>query len=81
MSHFLNGRIVTEAARTGVALAGAWRHRRVAPERIRAYQDQRVRQLVAHAYARVPYYRKLLDRHGGDVAAAEKEARNFKAES
>jgi NACalpha-BTF3-like transcription factor len=25
--------------------------------------------------------RELLDKHGGDVAAAEKEARNFKAES
>jgi hypothetical protein len=25
--------------------------------------------------------RELLDRHGGDVEAAEKEARNFKAES
>lgn len=25
--------------------------------------------------------RELLDRHGGDMAAAEKEARNFKAES
>ena len=62
-SHFLNSRTVTEAARTGVALTAAWRHRRAAPEQIRAYQDRRLRQLVAHAYERVPYYRKLFDQH------------------
>lgn len=29
-----------------------------------AWRDRRVRELVAHAYARVPYYRRLFDSHG-----------------
>lgn len=31
---------------------------------IERFRDARVRRLVAHAYARVPYYRRLLDAHG-----------------
>jgi phenylacetate-CoA ligase len=32
--------------------------------RIEAFQDVRLRALVAHAYENVPFYRQLLDRHG-----------------
>jgi phenylacetate-CoA ligase len=31
---------------------------------LRRFQEQRLRQLIAHAYDRVPYYRELFDRHG-----------------
>jgi len=41
----------------------AWR-RRKGPASIRAFQDRRLRQLVEHAYARVPYYRERRDKLG-----------------
>lgn len=34
------------------------------PEEIRAYQEQRLRQLLVHAYYKVPYYRRLFDANG-----------------
>jgi phenylacetate-coenzyme A ligase PaaK-like adenylate-forming protein len=34
------------------------------PERLRAFQDRRLRSLVRHAYHRVPYYRRLFDGAG-----------------
>ncbi|HET6468455.1 MAG TPA: hypothetical protein VFG43_08780 [Geminicoccaceae bacterium] len=37
-----------------------WRSR----AELEAYQEEGLRRVVAHAYARVPYYRELLDRHG-----------------
>lgn len=34
------------------------------PERMRSWQDERVRKLVRFAYERVPYYRRSFDAHG-----------------
>jgi phenylacetate-coenzyme A ligase PaaK-like adenylate-forming protein len=39
-------------------------HGRAGRSRIEAFQDERLRALVAHAYENVPFYRQLLDRHG-----------------
>jgi phenylacetate-CoA ligase len=42
-------------------------------ERIRAIQDRRVRQIIAHAYDTVPYYRTVMDEAGlrpGDLQTA-----------
>ena len=41
-----------------------WRRPRFSPDRIRAYQDARVRRLVEHAWARIPYYRRLMEAAG-----------------
>jgi phenylacetate-CoA ligase len=41
-----------------------WRRPHFSQERIRAYQDQRVRRLVRHAWEKIPYYRRLLDGAG-----------------
>ena len=40
------------------------RRSRASRDEVRAFQDLRLRQLVAHAYDRVPHYRRLFDRHG-----------------
>ena len=45
-------------------LSTLWRHRRASREEVLAFQDQQLRRLVAHAYERVLYYRKLFDRQG-----------------
>jgi phenylacetate-CoA ligase len=42
----------------------AARHRHAARDEVLAYQNARLRRLIAHAYANVPYYRTLLERHG-----------------
>jgi phenylacetate-CoA ligase len=42
----------------------ARRYPRVSREEIGAFQAAELRRLVAHAYADVPYYRRLFDRHG-----------------
>jgi phenylacetate-CoA ligase len=44
----------------------AFRYRRATRDRITALRDARLRRLVVHAHARVPYYRALFDRHGID---------------
>ncbi len=53
-------------------VARAWwhaaRYRRAARDEIAALQDVRLRRLVAHACARVPYYRALFARHGIEPA-------------
>ena len=36
----------------------------LAPEQVRALQEQRLRALITHAYRHVPYYREGLDRLG-----------------
>lgn len=41
-------------------LATQW----LAPESIRVIQDRKLRRLINHAYARVPYYRRLFDAAG-----------------
>lgn len=41
-----------------------FRPRSVSREEMRAFQTRRLRRLLAHAYANVPYYRALFDRHG-----------------
>jgi phenylacetate-CoA ligase len=51
-------------------LRGAWEAARVAwapvfdAERLTALRDRRLRRMVAHAYTRVPYYRRLFDQAG-----------------
>jgi phenylacetate-CoA ligase len=47
--------------RAALAIA---RHARADRDTIRAYQDARLRRLVLHAYQRVPFYRRLFQRHG-----------------
>jgi phenylacetate-CoA ligase len=52
------------------ALGAAGRHPRGSRRALVAFQDRQLRRLVAHAYAQVPYYRRLFDRHGlkpGDI--------------
>jgi phenylacetate-CoA ligase len=44
--------------------AAVWWHRTAARERVEAFQAERLRRLVRHAYARVPYYRRLFDGAG-----------------
>ncbi|MBP7828767.1 MAG: phenylacetate--CoA ligase family protein [Kiritimatiellae bacterium] len=49
------------------------RAERFTPERLRAWQDERLRALVRYAYEQVPYYRDLFDREGlkpGDIRGA-----------
>ena len=40
------------------------RHPHVSREEIVAFQNKRLRRLIAHAYENVPYYRRLFDRNG-----------------
>lgn len=57
-------------SRALATLYALWRNQRVARKDIAAFQNQRLRLLVQHAYANVPYHRRLLDRHGvkpGDI--------------
>jgi len=46
------------------ALAAAFRRERGTREALLAWRDARLRRVVAEAYARVPFYRALWDRHG-----------------
>jgi phenylacetate-CoA ligase len=58
------------AGRALAALHGLWRHSRLTRDDLVAFQNRRLRSLVAHAYHNVPYYRRLFDRHGlapGDI--------------
>jgi phenylacetate-CoA ligase len=41
-----------------------WRHPHCSREEILAFQNERLRELVRHAYRNVPYYRRLFDQHG-----------------
>ena len=41
-----------------------WRRPRFNPDRIRVFQDERVRRLVEHAWDRIPYYRRLMEAAG-----------------
>jgi hypothetical protein len=46
-------------------VAGALRaHGRANRARIEAFQDERLRAVVTHAYENVPFYRELFERHG-----------------
>jgi phenylacetate-CoA ligase len=49
-----------DAVRLVEVLAAQW----LAPEQVRALQDRKLRRLVDHAYAHVPYYRRLFDSAG-----------------
>jgi phenylacetate-CoA ligase len=49
-----------EVIRTALAVG---RHPAATRAELRAFQDRALRRLVEHAYARVPYYRALFDRH------------------
>ncbi|HEX2529067.1 MAG TPA: hypothetical protein VHL31_22575 [Geminicoccus sp.] len=49
-------------------------HGRADRAQVRAFQDERLRSLVAHAYENVPFYRQLFDRHGvrpGDIRGVD----------
>lgn len=62
------------AAGTAIDLLRLSRSARLPPERLRALQNRRLQHLVAHAYATVPYYRRLLDRIGatpGDIRCVD----------
>lgn len=62
------------ALRTAIGLARLSRAARLPAERLRELQDRRLRQLVAHAYATVPYYRRMLDGLGaepGDIRGVD----------
>ncbi len=55
------------------ALRALRRHPRVARDEILAFQNERLRWLIAHAYHEVPYYRRLFDLNGikpGDIRTA-----------
>jgi phenylacetate-CoA ligase len=45
-------------------MRAVWAHPRADRAQIRAFQDERLRAVVAHAYANVPFYRELFQRHG-----------------
>ncbi|HWP92361.1 MAG TPA: hypothetical protein VNN20_09210 [Thermodesulfobacteriota bacterium] len=50
------------------------RHQYVTREEVVAFRNKRLRDLIAHAYNNVPYYRKLLDRAGlgpGDIKTTD----------
>lgn len=53
-----------DSVRLVQSLATQW----LAPEKIRAMQDRKLRRLVDHAYANVPYYRRLFDASGLEPA-------------
>jgi phenylacetate-CoA ligase len=38
--------------------------KRWTPARLQAYREGRIRILIAHAYRNIPYYRRLMERHG-----------------
>ncbi len=48
----------------GSTLYSILRHPHVGREQVIAFQNDRVRRLVAHAYRHVPYYQGIFDRHG-----------------
>lgn len=50
--------------RGNTALAEAMKRERLSPDEIRSYQNERLREVVAHAYERSPYYRSALDAAG-----------------
>jgi len=45
-------------------LGRLWREARLAPDALRRLQERKLRALCHHAYARVPYYRRLFDSAG-----------------
>lgn len=55
---------MSEAARIFLTALSISRHGSGSRERIQRFQNRKLRQVVAHAYDRVPYYRELFDRHG-----------------
>jgi phenylacetate-CoA ligase len=55
---------MNEAARIFLTALSISRHGSGSRERIQRFQNRKLRQLVEHAYDRVPYYRELFDRHG-----------------
>ena len=54
---------MSEAARIFLTALSISRHGSGPRERIMRFQNRKLRQIVAHAYDRVPYYRELFDRH------------------
>jgi phenylacetate-CoA ligase len=55
---------LTSSARVLADIPRLLRHPRASREQIIAFQEQRLRQLVTHAYDNVPYYRRLFDDAG-----------------
>jgi phenylacetate-CoA ligase len=54
---------MSEAARVYLTALSILRNASGPRERIEKFQNRKLRQVVAHAYDRVPYYRDLFDRH------------------
>src|SRR6185295_16153202 len=55
---------LTSPIRVAADIPRLLRHPRASREQIIAFQEQRLRELVAHAYDNVPYYRRLFDDAG-----------------
>jgi phenylacetate-CoA ligase len=55
---------MTPGLRALASLYGVFRHRQADRAALADFQNRRLRDLVEHAYARVPYYRDLFDRAG-----------------
>jgi len=55
---------IVQSSRLLPGLSGLFLERRWTRERIEAFQTERLRALVRHAYSRVPYYRRLFDQAG-----------------
>jgi len=45
-------------------VASLLRHPRASRQRVERFRDSRLRKVIQHAYAKVPYYREVFDRHG-----------------
>ena len=81
------GQRVQRASRTRSVTAGASRNSARCSqesqwwdaEKMGAYQDERLRAIVRHAYEHVPYYRELFDQHGVDVAEIPRPRRPHEA--
>lgn len=57
-------------------VAHHWRMREAplwSPERLDAWSRPRRKGLIAHAYTHVPYYRRLLDKHGIDPTRVDRD--------
>lgn len=56
--------MIERGVRTSRVVRAVARHSRASRATIEAFQNERLRALVSHAYERVPYYRELFDRYG-----------------
>ncbi len=50
--------------RNSLAMATLERNRRLTPGKLRTLQDRKLRELVSHAWEKVPFYRRLFEEAG-----------------